>query len=1409
MDEARLAAVWAAARMGSGYLIGRHLVLTSLHVVTSQEDRPLPEILVRIGPLRPSDGKPQAGQWRGARLVWWDDTADVALIKLAEPARHVRASAVRWGQIRVADRFRYTGLAFPAFANPNPDSYGVEQLSGMINPLSYPGGQPDFFHLDQDSAPDRTGPQTRWKGASGGAIFCEDALIGVVTRLPGTHGDRRLTAVRADRLLRDRRFVQLVADDCGAAPVPEIVPQRPVDDADLDDVLVRMAPRELVGRKGALGLLSQFCAGPDQFLWLTGPSWSGKTALVSWFARHARPPGLQVAAFPVTRRTGEEPTRDAYTRSMIRQLARIAGKRMPSWAGSDGAERLWLLTEQAAAAAAECWPGGSLLLIVDGLDQDLAADEQRIAPLLPYRLPPGARLLVTSTTVPGRGLPANHRAHPAYPDSPVRWQVLQLEPWPDAGNYQARLMADLRYWLDPDRDRSACREILGLLAVAGAGLTTDELVELAYGGPGTPRDRDELSHAIRAMGQMLATSRREITGERVHVFAHDTLLVAARDSLAAARGRHLGQFHAMVQRYRQAGWPDSTPRYLLTGYPGTLVEPEDMDQLVALVTDTRRHDRLRRLTGTDERGLSELREAGASTVGAMAMHALLAIERNRLVRRNQAIPMDLPAVWTLLDQTEHGVTLTSCMPNQNRRRIALVRLVEAVPNLDEAVRIAQRFAEPELQMLAMAVAGGRAGDIGLIAAAARIHKTITDPRLGRDGHDRLLIASAQATPDMIEEMICPDVRLFARVLPDVIKAMSERDPARAVRMALLARDVFLREASAPEQGTRWEALQALDGICESLLRVSPADALETSRLGGAVAALNGARIPGTTLLVDHQQCQLEVKAATALADPVRGQALRPELEEAVHRAAAAGDAAVLWAVGPALAALDPGRAEQLATLMFAASQGRSLMAVMVAAEGKSDGISFASSLTETEAQARALTEVARAVALRAPGEAKRLASLAEDEVFGSRALLPALLARACATSAAATAPVAAELAWQTARDITVPSWRAWALASTVFALARQDQDRAGVLLADAEHAATTLADLADRGRILAILIEAAGQASPAQASRLTKLVWQVGTRMRKAAGWDGWLKMREKRVKVLAAAARSAALASRAAPARHSRVLAAHARTLSKAAQLDCTWSDERRTVGDPRADTDAELLAVTARAVAAFDPAWALELVQPAVTAATTHYSLNGPPAPLYSIADNGDMADTVTLALADGPYEYAKIGIWLSDDEPHTPWEADALADVAIELAAAPDARQYRAPALELADLAAAVAWQLPRADLRAASLAAAAEALASLRDHRAAVLADQARQLCTPDTILAGRTAVRLATAAVRSGHAEIRRLAMLATRTALSGEHWVDAIPALGLLDPHGMPVVCEVISAHAAATQPVPGPPDLL
>jgi hypothetical protein len=327
VDRRRLADVRAGSgskqeSCGTGYLVGRRLVLTCRHVVAGDQGRVWPRLEVRLG-------HPGAGPHvrAAAEAVWVHPRYDAALLRIVgEPVSG--GAAVRWGWFTGGQPWEYSGLGFPEFADYE-NGRGVEQLAGMLPPL---GTGPDGgFVLDQGPAPDALAGRA-WPGVSGAAVFCQGLLTAVVAKDDWRFGNRRLHAVPASDLIAEPEFVRLVTEDTGTPPVLEAVELTRFLQPPANPTLAQTPGSLLAARVEAVGFV-----GRSQEL----------AAMASW-----RDSGDSLSLMLVTGEGGQGKTRLA--RELIAQ-SRVTGwtggfltARISELAGPGSSDRIWSAPDLAA-----------------------------------------------------------------------------------------------------------------------------------------------------------------------------------------------------------------------------------------------------------------------------------------------------------------------------------------------------------------------------------------------------------------------------------------------------------------------------------------------------------------------------------------------------------------------------------------------------------------------------------------------------------------------------------------------------------------------------------------------------------------------------------------------------------------------------------------------------------------------------------------------------------------------------------------------------------------------------------------------------------------------------------------------------------------------------------------------------
>ena len=309
MDRRRLADVRAGTAdqqlsSGSGYMVGRRLVLTCHHVTFDTQGQQWPRLEVRLG--HPAYGPSQRV---AAEVAWSHSDKDVALLRIAdEPAAAM--PPVRWGWLVGPSPVPYTGLGYPEFADYE-SGRGVEQLAGTLPPLGV--GADGGLVLDQDTGPEITAGRA-WPGISGAAVFCHGLLTAVVTKDDLQFGNRRLHAVPVSALSSEPRFAELVAEDTGTAFAPEAVELVDFLQPPANAVLARTPGSllaasaeavEFTGRGGESAELTAWRDGEAGFavMLVTGEGGQGKTRLARRTAADSRRDGW-AAGFLATHRLG-------------------------------------------------------------------------------------------------------------------------------------------------------------------------------------------------------------------------------------------------------------------------------------------------------------------------------------------------------------------------------------------------------------------------------------------------------------------------------------------------------------------------------------------------------------------------------------------------------------------------------------------------------------------------------------------------------------------------------------------------------------------------------------------------------------------------------------------------------------------------------------------------------------------------------------------------------------------------------------------------------------------------------------------------------------------------------------------------------------------------------------------------
>lgn len=827
-------------------------MLTAAHVVEGAEG-----IRVRFQADRPEERVVEA------MVAWADEGIDVAVLTLAGYSDD-DVPAVVIGTVGEHDAvLTCTAMGFPRFklrknaaGRPFRDAEHMDARCAVL--ANRREGTLDL-RITAPPAEDPDPERDAWEGMSGAAVFSGGYLVGVVSRHHRREGAGRVAAGRVDRWagvlsapeLAD--LEELLGQSLTALPtaVPGSVVDlvREVYRAQLAD---KFAPETLEDRASELRDLVCFCGGTEPYLWLQGRPWAGKTALAAWFALHP-PRGVVPVWFFITARNASQSGGDAFTAAVVDQLAAIAGReptRHNSPAARDGESRL-LLSEAAERVAQG---GGTVLLVADGLDEDQyllpGASGPSIASLLPERLPPNVRVLVTSRGNPGVPSDVTGR-HPLR-----RCRVVKVFATEAVRHTEHEAKYELRQALSGDRLE---RDLVGLFTAARGALTRDDLREL------TGEKRYVLDQRIEStFGRILdvhdapgdGSDVTSYTTDRRFLFAHETLLAAAQRELGPDAEVYRKRLHAWAEKYQRCGWPEDTPRYLLQPYGHLVTLLGDVPGTVALATDPRRRDRLRAVTGGDTACLEEIAAARQAvhraTPDDLGALAALAAAADLVARRNVSLHPDIPAVYARLGQVGHAIELARSVFRPMDRSRALVGVARVLAEArdqrgkavaEEAVRLVEeevakkprRYGDSHA-LVAQGTLATALAAVGSEDTAMSLLRELPSPRF--DGGIRQLIDAHVRTACVVQGRVCADELLhraekraelieFApdriRVLADLAEAWTTVG-ARADATRLY--DSVFRLAHR-EEGTS-ENLAAV--AAEVLRRVRPHEAQFLTRL---------------------------------------------------------------------------------------------------------------------------------------------------------------------------------------------------------------------------------------------------------------------------------------------------------------------------------------------------------------------------------------------------------------------------------------------------------------------------------------------------------------------------------------------------------------------------------------------------
>ena len=570
---------------GSGLLIGGRQLLTAAHVVQGAQ---------RVAVQAPGRAPTQA-VLAGA-LISAPDRFDLAVLDVPEADELAALPVAGVNRNVTGGEFveRCWAVGFPAFQEVERDTAGRSlresaEVKGEIPPLS--GLREDLLSFQVTASP-QTLPSaglldaSEWSGMSGAAVFAGSFLVGVVTEHSPRRGPSDVTVTPLAALLDPetgpadsvewRRRLAAPA----SLPLLPVPPSRPGPAYRATLRVIHHWTPTLFGRDDDLARISAFAAGAADafgpgtgaagYVWLVGGPWAGKTALLAE-AVHSVPAQVDVVAYFLIARDSQA-SREQFLTAVVPQLAWLLDENVPQIIDMHVFQDFW----ERAAARAETL-GRHLLLVVDGLDEDLRPGGLSVAAALPTeRLGKHARVIVAS------------RIHYELPDDVVHHPLLSVQPVFLTNSHVSEKLGRLAKQeieqllpRDPEASSDLVFDILGLLTAARGALSISDLTTMMNGVKARSIDAFISNRAVRsleAVGPPDAPRYR---------FAHQTLLEFCQQHPYVGRDPQYRQrLNTWAEQWRSKGWPvrdeagTAIPGYLLDSYPAALAgNPEDPQRL--------------------------------------------------------------------------------------------------------------------------------------------------------------------------------------------------------------------------------------------------------------------------------------------------------------------------------------------------------------------------------------------------------------------------------------------------------------------------------------------------------------------------------------------------------------------------------------------------------------------------------------------------------------------------------------------------------------------------------------------------------------------------------------------------------------------------------------------------------------
>jgi nucleoside phosphorylase/tetratricopeptide (TPR) repeat protein len=425
-----------------------------------------------------------------------------------------------------------------------------------------------------------------------------------------------------------------------------------------------IAPVALLQREAELQALADICESASGWHLFKAEAYSGKSSLLSWFFLHP-PENAWMAGFFIVGRIYSQSDSDSFTESMAQQLEDYLDPSQMAGASQSFKKTVAELLGEVAGIALK--NGKKLILLIDALDEDKSESREKpsILSLLPKIEIPNLVVILSSRPMP------DIQKDPHLPDMhPVRnctvhsLEILQL-----SKDFKARAEEELR-WLYDTNSKSA--DTIALLAVANGALTVEDLSEMTAQ---LPIEASRIFH--NSTGRTFAYKEQKktplsLSTETAYMLGHADLQEQALEGFVGrSSDRYLSIIDSWCDGFKEKGWPDDTPLYLLTDYLGLLSENSRWDRLSLILSDENYINRVFDCMLLNTVYLQHIKAALQVFIKHerpdLLRISLLSHQRERLRKYNADLPSELPVVLAKLSHYDYAIALSdSYTSNQTR-----------------------------------------------------------------------------------------------------------------------------------------------------------------------------------------------------------------------------------------------------------------------------------------------------------------------------------------------------------------------------------------------------------------------------------------------------------------------------------------------------------------------------------------------------------------------------------------------------------------------------------------------------------------------------------------------------------------------------------------------------------------------